>query len=251
MSAAGSQSEGRDFYGRYDFLPFCFHPIADRRTSDYASPMSADLLETIEAAFGWRGFPHGLFYQSQFGLRIELGGDRDAAPLRFLQALDRARVVAKALFSRSETLIAVVSIYGDERTTRRQLAALQQLERIGFQHQFGSAAKVPQNDQEYIAEFGSDLYRHWYAAEFTTDESSVSALLWASIAREMEIQPKARWADTIHLVDVRERLALTAYDDRGMDVIGPSAPALSSLYKQFSPWLLDYDRAEMDAKFSR
>lgn len=212
--------------------------------------MSAVLIKTIEAAFGWHGFPHGMFYQSQFGLRFDLGGDRDVGPLRFLQALDRARAIATALFSRSETLIAVVSIYGDERTTRRQLAALRQLERIGFTHQFGSAAKVAQNDQEHIAEFGSDLYRHWYAAQFTTDDSSVSALLWASIAREMDIRPKARCADTIHLVDVRQRLALTAYDDRGMDVIGPSAPSLASLYNQFNPWLLDYDRAEMDAKFS-
>lgn len=191
-----------------------------------------------------------MFYHSQFGLRFDLGGDLDMGPPRFVQALDRARTVAKALFSTSETLVAIVSIYSEKRTTRRHSAAIQQLERIGFPHPFGSATKVPQNDQDYIADFGEDSYRHWYATEFTNDETSVLALLWASIAREMDIQPKARWLDTIHIVDVQKRLALTAYDDRGMDVVGPSAPALFSLYGKFNPWLLEYDRAAMDAKFS-
>ena len=191
-----------------------------------------------------------MFYQTPFGLRFELGGDLSMGPLRFMQALDRARAVATALFSRSETLVAIVSIYGDERATRRHSTAIQQLERIGFPHPFGSPAKVPQNDQEYIAEFGGDLFRHWYAAHFSHDEKSVLALLWASISREMDIRPKARWVSTIHIADVQKRLALTVYDDRGMDVIGPSGPALSSLYRKFNPWLLDYDRPEMDAKFS-
>lgn len=65
----------------------------------------------------------------------------------------------------------------------------------------------------------------------------------------MPIHPKARSLDSIHIADFEKRLALTVYDDRGMDVIGPSATALSSLYRKFNPWLLDYDRVEMDAKF--
>lgn len=225
-------------------------PIAEIGTFDYCGRMSADPIQTIETAFGWHGFPGGVFYHSPFGLRFELGGELDVGPLRFIQALDRARAVAKDLFSESETIVAIVSIYSEKRTTKRHSAAIQQLERIGFRYPFGSVTKVPQHEQDHIAEFGRDLYRHWYAAEFTNDDTSILALLWASIAREMEIQPKARWLTTIHIVDVHKRLALTAYDDRGMDVIGPSRSSLSSLYRKYNPWLLDYDRAEMDAKFS-
>lgn len=171
-------------------------------------------------------------------------------PLRFMKALDRAKAVATALFSGSEALYAVVSICGEKRTTRRHSTALKQLERIGFRHPFGPAAKVPQNDQEHIAAFGGDLFRHWYGAPFANDDASISALLWASVACEMDIRPKARWIGTIHIADLRNRLALTVYDDRGMDVVGPSAAALLSLYRKFNPWLLDYDRAGMDAEFS-
>ena len=171
-------------------------------------------------------------------------------PLRFVKALDRAKAVAKALFSGSEALYAVVSIYGEERTTRRHSVALKQLERIGFHHPFGPATKVPQNDEDHIAAFGVDLFRHWYGAPFLNDEASVFALLWASVAFEMDIRPKARWISTIHIADLRSRLALNVYDDRGMDVIGPSGGALLALYRKFNPWLLDYDRARMDAEFS-
>lgn len=223
--------------------------MADIETLLYLCSMSLDPLQTIDAAFGWRGFPDAMFYHAPFGLRFELGSDLAMGPLRFMQAIDRARAVAATLFSRSETLVAFVSIAGEERTTRRHSAALQQLQRIGFPHPFGSSAKVPQTDLGNIAEVGGGLFRHWYAAEFTNDAAAVSALLWASVAREMDIQPRARWLGTIHIADIQERLALTVYDDRGMDVVGPNGPALSSLYRKFGPWLLDYDRAEMDAKF--
>lgn len=211
--------------------------------------MSADPIQMIDTAFGWRGFPRAMFYHTLYGLRFELGGELSMGPLRFMQAVDRARAVATALFSSSQTLVAFVSIYDEERTTRRHSTAIQQLKHIGFPYAFGSAAKVPQKDQEYIAEFGGDLFRHWYAAEFPNDAAAISALLWASVAREMDVRPKARRLDTIHIADLQKRLALEVYDDRGMDVVGPIGPKLSSLYRKFNPWLLDYDRAEMDAKF--
>jgi len=216
----------------------------------YLALMMAKPIQQIDAAFGWRGFPDAMFYEAAYGLRFELGGEIDIGPPRFLQALDRARAVAKVLFSASESLVAVVTMYGEQRNTSRRHAAFQKLRSIGFTHAFGAAERIAQNDQEHIAEFGDDLFRYWYAAAFGNDDASISALLWASVAREMDIRPNAHWIHTIHIADLKNRLALTAYDDRGMDVVGPSGPALSPLYREFNPWLLDYDRAAMDAKFS-
>ena len=212
--------------------------------------MLADPIETVDLAFGWRGYPDGMFYHAPFGLRFELGGDLNGA-MRFVQALDRARAVASALFADSQTLVATISIYGEEHSTRRQSVAIKQLRQIGFRHRFGAATKVAQHDRDYISEFGGDLYRFWHEARFKNDEESVTALLWASIAKELNITPKARWIGTIHIADIHKRLALTAYDDRGLDVIGSSQTLLSPIYGKFNSWLLDYDRAEMDAKFTR
>lgn len=212
--------------------------------------MTMDAIEAIDAGFGWRGFPDAMFYEATFGLRFELGGDLDIGPVRFLRALDRARAVAAELFSRSEMLCAFVSIYGGQRSTRRQSVGLQQLQCMGFRYPFGPASKVPLNDEDHIAEFGDDVFRHWYAAPFAKDDAAMAALLWASVAREMGIRPNARWIGRIHIADLQNRLALTAYDDRGMDVVGPERQALVPLYRKFNAWLLDYGRLEMDAKFS-
>ena len=212
--------------------------------------MNADPVQTIYSTFGWRGFPDAMFYNTTYGLRFELGGKLGMGPIRFMQAIDRARTVATALFSKSETLVAFVSIYDEEDSKHRHSTALKQLKHIGFTPSFGASARVPQNDHCYIEEFGVDLFRHWYAAEFNNDTGAVSALIWASVASDMDIRPKARRIATIHIADIDKRLALNVYDDRGMDVVGPYGPALKSLYRKFNPWLLDYDRAEMDEKFN-
>lgn len=215
-----------------------------------ADAVAVDAIDAIEAGFGWRGFPDAMFYQAAFGLRFELGGDLEMGPIRFLAALDRARAIAAELFSGSAMLCAFVSIYGGPRATRRQSVGLQQLQRMGFRSPFGPASKVALHDEDHIAEFGEDVFRYWYAAPFAKDDAAIAALLWASVASEMAIRPKAHWVDRIHIADLQSRLALTVYDDRGMDVVGVDRPALASLYRKFNAWLLDYDRAEMDAKFS-
>jgi len=211
--------------------------------------MAVDAIEAVQAGFGWQGFPDAMFYEAAFGLRFELGGDLEMGPIRFLEALDRARAVAAELFSGSETLCAFVSIYGGPRATKRQWSALQQLQHMGFRHPFGPASKVGLNDEDHIAQFGEDVFQYCYAAPFAKDDAALAALLWASIAMET-IGPKARWISKIHIADLQKRLALTAYDDRGMDVAGPDRLALLPLYRKFNAWLLDYDRAAMDAKFA-
>ncbi len=211
--------------------------------------MAVDAIEAVQAGFGWQGFPDAMFYEAAFGLRFELGGDLEMGPIRFLEALDRARAVAAELFSGSEMLCAFVSIYGGPRATRRQWSALQQLQHMGFRHPFGPASKVGLNDEDHIAQFGEDVFQYCYAAPFAKDDAALAALLWASIAM-VTIGPKARWISEIHIADLQKRLVLTAYDDRGMDVAGPDRLALLPLYRKFNAWLLDYDRAAMDAKFA-
>lgn len=39
------------------------------------------------------------------------------------------------------------------------------------------------------------------------------------------------------------------YDDRGMDVVGPNKALLSVLYNKHYQYLLEHDRAEIDATF--
>jgi hypothetical protein len=206
--------------------------------------------DRLHANFGWRDFPTGASNPGKHGLRFELGDPLPMGPLRFLRAIDRARTIASGTFARSATLCAIVTVYGGERRTRRHSVALQHLREIGFAYDFGPAERVKQADREHCAEFGEDLCRYWYAADFPNEDDAVSALLWASISSEMDIQPHARWIDTIHVVDFDRKILLNAYDDRGMDVIAADPARLAPLYEERGDWLLDHDRAAMDAVFA-
>jgi hypothetical protein len=53
----------------------------------------------------------------------------------------------------------------------------------------------------------------------------------------------------VYLFNIPEQIMVLPYDDRGMDVAGPNRPLLKELYEAFSHYLLDYDRAAMDAVF--
>lgn len=206
--------------------------------------------ERIQNTFGWFGFPYALFYAAKFGLRFELGGELPMAPPRFIQAFDRARAVADALFHTSKTLTVVVSVCDAERRSARGAAALKALADIGFSADFCEPERVRLNDAEYIAEFGQDLCDYWLMADFSKTPERLHALLWAAVAKEMPIQPRVKGFDRIILVDFQLGIAMHVYDDRGMDVVAVNREHLMEPYSKFSDWLRDYDRAEMNRVFS-
>jgi hypothetical protein len=203
----------------------------------------------IEEAFGWRGFPDALFYQSEHALRFELAGDVEEGALRLVRAMERARAVVDEVFTGSESLTAIVSQYDGERRTSRGAAAFKTLTKIGFRASFGRPDRAFQGDENYIAQFGEDLCRYWYASDFQKTDDSLAALIWAALGAELPIAPKARWIGSIYIVDFERKIVVWPYDDRGLDVLAPNGSILRPLYHRLNGWLLDYDREAMDAKF--
>jgi hypothetical protein len=200
--------------------------------------------------FGWDGFPDALFYKAQYALRFELGCELPEDPVRFLRAMDRARALSEATFSASPRLTVAVSYYDGERRTSRAATSFKKLAEMGFRAPFDGFDKVAVNDREYIEAFGSDLYCYWYSAEIVNEPSQLSVLLWACVAAEGGVTPKARWLENIYIVDFERGIAAHVYDDRGMDIVAIDRREVQPLYNQFNDWLLDYDRAEMDVVFS-
>ena len=211
--------------------------------------MAQRTLDRIEEAFGWNGFPDGLFYRADHALRFDLAGDIEASTLRFMRAMERARAILLELLSGSETLTAVVTHYAGEKRTSRDVASLKKLAEIGFLAPFGPPDRVFQKDEVHISAFAEDPCRYWYSADFQNTEDQISALLWAALAHDLSITPKARWIDSIYIVDFERKLIGFPYDDRGLDVAAADSAPLRPLYEKRNGWLLDYDREIMDAKF--
>ena len=47
----------------------------------------------------------------------------------------------------------------------------------------------------------------------------------------------------------RTNVIMHMYDDRGLDMIATTKPALVSVYREFGIWILDYDRDQIDNLF--
>jgi hypothetical protein len=191
------------------------------------------------------------FDQSPYSLRFELGGDLsnlDDPVRRFTRAYDRARALADRVFQASQRLIAVVMWTPDaaDLAGGARQSGLSALASIGFdtsrpiQSWEGLPPWLEGEDPEVVKCF-------WSAFDLSERRGERDILLWCAVADEMPVKPDA--AVVSYLLDPDAAVLLHVYDDRGMDLTGLSACGLADIYREFDPWLLDYDRARMAAAF--
>lgn len=181
--------------------------------------------------------------ESPFRLRFELGGQdlsNVTRPIaRFIQALDRARRVADAVF----TDTAIVAVVGSSVTNTRLFPpdgdGFRALRDVGF--------TAPTTDEWRGRRYKGYGACWWKCFDIRADRLQRDTLLWCSISAEMAVKPKV--PVTIYLIEPARRIMLHVYDDRGMDVSAILPDALTGPYVAFDRWLLDYDRPRMAAAF--
>lgn len=211
--------------------------------------MAQKVSERLHAAFGHRRLPDGLFYRFEFALRFELGGEVVTSAPRFLQAIDRARDIVRGAFPHLENLEVVLVRVSGARLDRSDARELRALRRIGFKRHLTSPERLPleAGEEEFWSDCGGPPFRYLAAAEAQDRMTDIDALIWASCTRDTDVKPRADL--DVYLIDYARRVVAHVYDERGMDVIAMTREPLVDLYRQFGPWLLDYDRARMDLTF--
>jgi len=193
---------------------------------------------------------------SQYSLRFELGGktlSNLTQPVpRFLQAFDRARAIADAVFPINEPLSGVVAFWtlGElELFHPEAMAGQTGLDELGL---MGFPVDRPTSSWTAIPpHFGEDdgVVWNWNAYELGGRRDLRDVLLWAAIANEMGIEPKASVA--CYLYAPATGVLMHVYDDRGMDLTALRPEPLVQIYRQFNDWVLDYDRARIEAVFGK
>lgn len=207
--------------------------------------MLKSILDKLDIAFGHKGFPSPLFYNFTYALRFELGGDDVGAVPRFARALHRARHVAQTAFLGAKKLTSIALEFGP--ASYEDSAPRLSLSEFGFHPQFTDRIKtLEQADQSDV---GGTFSRFWSSAEFTPTTAALDALLWACLSADLPIEPK-QLGTKFYIVDFARRIAVHAYDDRGMDVVAMERAAIAPIYDSFNSWLLDYDRERMDTAFA-
>lgn len=212
--------------------------------------MSGTVSERMEATFGYKALPDGLFYQFDHALRLELSGQGGGRVAPFLQAVDRARAVVRAVFHRAETIEVIFARIGPSPLTRDDARELRALRQTGFRPRLRALERLPlgEGEEDLWGDGVEPVYRYLFTASQGATMADIDALIWNCCARDLGIQPVAGL--DVFMVDYSRGLAVHIYDDRGMDLIAVKRETLAEYYRAFGSWLLDYDRARMDATFS-
>lgn len=200
--------------------------------------------------------PLAAFQGSRYSLRFELGGETlsnltQSVP-RFLQAFDRARAIADAIFPSDEPLKDVVGFWalGELELFHPEAkvgqTGLDDLGRMGFpvEHPTSTWSAIPPL-------FGEEdgVVWDWNAYDLSGRRDLRDVLIWAAVANEMGIGPKAPIA--CYLYAPNPNVLMHVYDDRGMDLTALAFEPLKEIYRQFHNWILDYDRPRIEAVFGK
>ncbi|QIX62555.1 DUF3885 domain-containing protein [Hymenobacter sp. BT18] len=90
----------------------------------------------------------------------------------------------------------------------------------------------------------------WVRASFETSTAQIplAALLRAISNQDFGRSPALH--GRLFFLNQRTGLVLHMYDDRGLDILGPTPASLRPLYTQHAALLLEYDRTRIDALFT-
>lgn len=199
----------------------------------------------IERIFGGKAFARPLFYSYPGGLRFELS-ETGGVIEPFLSALRKSTQICGDVFLDEATLVACLRIHsGSSHFAHR--ASIYALRSAGID--------IPTERSVWSEEIDpEDWYceskpEYWINIAFEAPVPLLQAFLWCALARDFAaIQPKPNCV--LYLFNLKKRVMVFPYDDRGMDVVGPNKDLLAQLYRQHHTYLLDYDRHSMDTTFA-
>jgi Domain of unknown function (DUF3885) len=199
----------------------------------------------IETLFQGKAFERPLFYKHPGGLRFGLS-ETGSHLEQFLTALRKAMTVCADVFPTGSTLTLCVRLHTKSNPFAHR-TEIRELRNAGLH--------IPKTREVWLEPINpSDWFEAsepewWLNAVFEVPLELMQNILWCAMATEIgTIKPNP--GCLLYLFNLQSGLMVWPYDDRGMDVVGPNHEVLAGLYVKHSRWLLEHDRAVMDAVFA-
>ncbi len=205
-----------------------------------------EIRRKIETIFGGNLFDGQLFYLYPGGLRFELSEGGHFLH-QFLTAHRKGLEICKQALSPENDMTVCFKIFG-QKYLFATLSVIRELKHSGL---FIATPKehwtVREEEWKDDEEYANCL---WHYLAFQVPLELLPNILWCAFSSDFGIikpNPGAR----VYLFNFKKNIMIHPYDDRGMDIVGPNKRLLKELYHDFNGYLLDYDRAAMDAVFSK
>jgi hypothetical protein len=200
----------------------------------------------IETIFSGKAFMRPLFYSYPGGLRFELS-EGGTMLEQFLLAMHKATEICADIFKNRDPMIVCLRVrtWSNRYAHRDILAGLKE-----------AVISIPRHREIWLEPirkedwFEESQPEWWLNLAFETSPKLIQNFLWCTLSHDFgSIRPRVNCM--VYLFNLQSQLMVWAYDDRGMDVVGPNKTALEEVYNKHSRYLLNYDRAAMDATFAK
>lgn len=202
------------------------------------------LRKSIEEMFGIQACGNALFYAYPDGFRFELSEDGEPIEL-VLTAMRKALLVCEDLFDAVDSLTVCLRRFvgSDKFALRKVLHALKDAGIIIPKNREIWFDLVPREDR-----FDEDIEEWWINVAFELSTTKLQSLFWCAFTVDFpSLRPNPRC--DLYIFNLKERILVHPYDDRGMDIIGQNKDILKKIYVKHNRFLLDFDRARMSKSF--
>lgn len=189
----------------------------------------------------------GLFHSWPIALRFDLQSEATTSDnAYFAEVLRRASIIFESVFASNDEVLIVVQRQRWEGRFRRW--------RFRANHFVLRQLKASKQEAEF-----QRLANHTRFADTRQLVRLTVQRLAAHIPHRQLLQAishqdfparSPQLNDDVFFFNLRSRLIVQMYDDRGLDVISPDVETLRPLYVALQPLLLDYDREQMAATFA-
>ncbi|WP_022823936.1 DUF3885 domain-containing protein [Hymenobacter norwichensis] len=188
-----------------------------------------------------------LFYSWNIGVRFDLQSEVSTSDQAyFTEVVRRATSVFEAVFKPTDEVLIVVQRPRDKRYFRRRRFRANDL-----LFRLLNASKQEAHFQRLAnrTRFASTQQLIRFTIQRSANQIPYQQILQAISYQDFSSRTP-QLHDDIFFLNLRSKLILHMYDDRGLDVISSNADTLRPLYNSHHHLLLDYDRQQMLATFS-
>lgn len=187
-----------------------------------------------------------LYYELPAWIRFDLQGtlSPDDAGY-FTQVLHRASTLFEAAFAPTDDVLLVYQEYRYKHYRIRSNSYL--FRQLGIRKR-----DVAFRNRRAVLNSQSYHEGHWSEALYPTAAAQIphQALLAAISYQDFPDQNKTAIHGRLHFFNQTRGIIFFMYDDRGILISSNTPEITRPLYQEYNDWILDYDRATIDATFA-
>ena len=220
--------------------------------------MNQTLQSLLEQHFKGLVLAPPLFYSWKNSIRFEISDPEIGfnRPDFMVQTFHRATTLFKEVFAEMDEILLVTDVLTKSDNTFLQHKPLNVYQKYIKRKEVLYQLQL----QTFISEEDSnDLYEmviHRFSLHCKKSDiryvQLIQAICHADMGHSstiMKSNPESGYF--IYFINLTKKIIYYLYDDRGCDVLAADPESIRFLYDQYNEWILDYDRKEIDAVFSK